>query len=265
MDFVDERLARHGATSRPVTPTSGPIYDRIGRGYAQIRQTDPRLAARIRAALGDARSVLNVGAGSGSYEPTDRWTVAVEPSAVMLRQHPGRRRVQASAEALPFADRAFDAAMAIMTVHHWPDLAVGLAELRRVAARQIVFTWDPRHPLVLWLVAEYLPEIGDIERARFAPIDTVVAALGAHTVETFPIPHDFADGYQPAFWRRPEAYLSARLRAASSTFAQLPDHVVEPAMARLRRDLERGEWHRRHADLLTADAMDYGYRLVVAG
>ncbi|WP_426368087.1 class I SAM-dependent methyltransferase [Streptomyces sp. E-08] len=240
-------------------------YDRIGRGYRHVRRPDPRLADLIHQALAGARTVVNVGAGAGSYEPADREVTAVDPSQVMLDQHPGSRKVRAGAESLPFADGAFGAAMAVMTVHHWPDLRRGLAELRRVAHRQVVFTWDPQHLPELWLIEEYLPEIRQLEHARFTPLSAVVEALGAHTVLPFPIPHDFTDGFQIAHWRRPQSYLDPVVRAASSTFAQLPASVVEPAIARLREDLASGAWHRRHADLLTRDSVDYGYRLLVAG
>ncbi len=239
-------------------------YDRIGVGYDQIRRPDPRLAALINEALGGARAVVNVGAGAGSYEPAIARVVAVEPSAVMLAQHHGTGRVQGTAEALPFADKVFDAAMAIMTIHHWTDLFAGLAEMRRVADRQMVFTWDKDHDEELWIVSEYLPEIRDLEHARFPPLDAVVHALGGGTVREFPIPHDFTDGYQPAFWRRPEAYLDPAVRAASSTFAILPNHIVEPAMRRLQADLTSGAWTCRHEDLLDRDSLDYGYRLIVS-
>lgn len=249
------------------TPPAPALYDRIGVGYRAVRRPDPRLHALIADALAGARTVVNVGAGAGSYEPGPEHAqvTAVDPSRVMLGQHPGARKVLASAAALPFADGAFDAAMAVMTVHHWPDLAGGLAELRRVARRQAVFTWDPAHRPRLWLLDEYLPEIAELEEARFAPLAEVAEALGAHTVVPFPVPHDFTDGYQPAFWRRPEQYLDPAVRAASSTFATLPPPVVDAAVARLRADLASGAWARRHADLFTQESVDYGYRLVVAG
>lgn len=238
-------------------------YDRIGVGYDQVRRPDARLAALIAAALGDARTVVNIGAGAGSYEPPSLQVVAIDPSAVMLAQHHGTARVQGMAEALPFPDDAFDAAMAIMTIHHWTDLRAGLAEMRRVSARQVVFTWDKDHDHELWIVSEYLPEIRELEHSRFPPLAEVLEALGAATVREFPIPYDFADGYQPAFWRRPEAYLDARVRAASSTFATLPPTVVDPAIRRLEADLASGAWARRHEDLIDRDTVDYGYRLVV--
>jgi SAM-dependent methyltransferase len=244
---------------------SSQAYDRIGRGYAAVRRPDPRLAAMISAAIGDAKTVVNVGAGTGSYEPRDRTVVAVEPSTVMLAQHPGVRRVQATAEHLPFDDATFDVAMAVLTMHHWEDLDRGLAELRRVSRRQVIFTWDPAHRPQLWIVADYFPAIAAMEAARFAFVPHVVAALGAHTVSTFEIPHDFTDGFQGAFWRRPEMYLDPAIRAASSTFATLPREEVEPGIERLRRDLDSGHWHRTYGDLLQKESVDYGHRLIVAG
>lgn len=241
------------------------IYDKIGIGYGNVRRSDPGLAALIRDALGDADLVLNVGAGTGSYEPADLTVVAAEPSQVMLAQHPGSTRVQAVAGALPFRSGAFDAAMAVMTVHHWPDLRGGLAEMRRVSRRQLVFTWDPDFDRELWIVSEYVPEIRELESARYAPVTAIADALDARMVIPFEIPWDFSDGYQPAFWRRPEAYLDPAIRAASSTFAQLPDAIVEPAIERLRQDLLSGAWRDRHSDLLAVDQMDYGYRLIVSG
>jgi SAM-dependent methyltransferase len=183
----------------------------------------------------------------------------------MLAQHPGRHRVRAAAEALPFPTGCFDVAMAVMTMHHWSDQRAGLSELRRVAGRQVLFTWDPDWEQVLWVAEEYVPEILELERSRFLPLEQVVDVMNAHTVLPFPIPWDFVDGYQPAFWRRPEAYLDPVVRAASSTFATLPDSIIEPAMRRLRQDLASGAWHERHRDLLDAETMDFGYRLLIAG
>jgi SAM-dependent methyltransferase len=240
-------------------------YDRIGVGYAAVRLPDPRLAAMIGQAIGDAKTVLNVGAGAGSYEPPDRAVIALEPSSVMLAQHPGNRRIRGTAEHLPFGDAAFDVAMAVLTVHHWGDLDQGLAELRRVSRRQVIFTWDPDHQPRLWITADYVPSIHAMEAARFAFLPHVVSALGAHTVSTFEIPHDFTDGFQAAFWRRPEMYLNPSIRFASSTFASLPPEAVEPGIERLRRDLESGEWHRKYGDLLERESVDCGHRLIVAG
>ncbi|NEC24910.1 class I SAM-dependent methyltransferase [Streptomyces parvus] len=245
----------------PVTAT----YDRIGIGYRNVRRADPRLAALIHQSLGEARTVVNIGAGSGSYEPERAEVTAVDPSQVMLDQHPGSKKVLAGAEDLPFEDGAFDAAMAVMTVQHWSELRRGLDEMRRVSRRQVLFTFDPHHEPALWLIDEYLPELREFERARFTPLSTVAEALEAHTVLPFPIPHDFTDGFQIAYWRRPEHFLDPIVRQASSTFAQMPASVVEPAIERLRADLASGAWHRRHADLLERDSVDYGYRLLIAG
>jgi SAM-dependent methyltransferase len=257
---------------RPVpTVQNGPVqrgtqaYDRIGAGYAAVRLPDPRLAAMIPEAIGDAETVVNVGAGTGSYEPLDRTVVAVEPSSVMLGQHRGIRRVQATAEHLPFDDAAFDVAMAILTVHHWADLDQGLAELRRVSRRQVIFTWDPDHRPQLWIAADYVPAIAAMEEARFAVVPHIVAALDAHTVSAFEIPHDFTDGFQAAFWRRPEMYLDPVIRSGSSTFASLPPEAVEPGIERLRKDRECGSWHRTYGHLLSRERVDYGHRLIVAG
>ncbi len=242
-----------------------PEYDRIGLGYAGIRCPDPRLEVVIHEALGDAQTVLNVGAGAGSYEPSGRPVVALEPSGVMLSQHRGRRRVRGVAEHLPFEDGAFDVAMAILTVHHWEDLNAGLAELRRVARRQVVLTWDPDYDQKLWITTDYVPAIDDLETGRFTSLTSIVTALDAHTVKPFEIPHDFTDGFQAAFWRRPEAYLDPAVRAASSTFASLPPGVVESGIERLRRDLETGRWHQAYGALLTMDSADFGHRIVIAG
>ena len=243
----------------------GFAYDVIGVGYGARRRPDPRLATAIHQALGPGTRLVNVGAGAGSYEPADRSVVAVEPSEVMLAQHPGSRRVRGVAEKLPFADRAFDVALAVLTVHHWADPLAGLGELRRVARRQVVFTWDPDHEPKLWITRDYVPAIDALETGRFAPLSRVVEALGAHTVVPFEIPHDLTDGFQAAFWRRPEMYLDPSVRAASSTFASLPPEVVEPGIRRLGDDLESGRWYDRYSDLVTRDRMDYGYRIVIAG
>jgi SAM-dependent methyltransferase len=240
-------------------------YDQIGMGYASKRLPDPRLAAMIHQAIGEAATVLNVGAGTGSYEPSDRSVVALEPSDVMLAQHQGSRRVRGVAERLPFGDGAFDAAMAVLTVHHWEDLVTGLAELRRVARRQVVFTWDPEYERKLWVTTDYVPAIDAMETSRFVPLAALVDALDAHMVLAFEIPHDFTDGFQAAFWRRPEMYLDSEVRAASSTFASLPSDLVDPGIERLRADLHTGKWYESYGDLLALESVDFGHRIVVAG
>ena len=242
-----------------------PEYDVIGLGYNSKRRPDPRLRAALNEAIGPASTILNVGAGAGSYEPSDRLVVAVEPSGVMLAQHPGNRRIRGAAEHLPFDEGTFDVALAILTVHHWDDLDVGLAELRRVARRQVLFTWDPDHERKLWVTTDYVPAIDDLETSRFTSVKSIVDALGAHTVQAFKIPYDFTDGFQAAFWRRPEMYLDPEVRAASSTFASLRPELVSPGIERLRRDLETRKWHETYGELLALEQVDFGHRIVIAG
>jgi SAM-dependent methyltransferase len=242
-----------------------PIYDRIGRRYAQRRRPDPRIAARLHEALGDARKVVNVGAGSGSYEPKDRQVVAVEPSEVMISQRPPDAApvVRAVAEALPFENGRFDAALAVLTVHHWTDPKRGLAELRRVARRQVIFTWDPTHLARFWFTRDYLPEAVALD-AGFTTLEATLALLGAATVEPIPVPHDCRDGFFAAYWQRPEAYLDPDVRAGISGFGILDQSLVERALELLARDLAIGEWYRRNEQLLELDELDLGYRLVVS-
>jgi SAM-dependent methyltransferase len=240
------------------------VYDRIGVGYSAVRRPDPRIEARIRAALGEARTVLNVGAGTGSYEPTDALVTAVEPSREMIDQRaPGAAPVvRAVAERLPFAGASFDAAMAVLTVHHWSDPLAGLAELRRVAAGPIVvLTFDKPVHDAMWL-DDYLPEALDLDRDMLDSA-AIAHALGGGRVEVVPVPHDCVDGFAHANWRRPERYLDPAVRAGISTFARLPDTVVVPAMERLRLDIESGRWADEHADLLQLEEVDAGFRLAI--
>ena len=241
-------------------------YDRIGLGYGGERRSDPRWAVAIDAALGDARRVVNVGAGTGSYEPGHRDVTAVEPSATMVAQRPSGSApvIRASAEALPLANGAFDVALAVLTTHHWPDVAAGIAEMRRVAARQVVVTWDPLwFEREFWLLRDYLPEIGVHDRA-LPTLDAVLAHLPGAQVSALPVPHDCVDGFLGAYWRRPAAYLDQRVRASMSGFALLPPAVVARGLDRLRQDLASGDWQRANAALLDLEAFDLGYRLVVA-
>ncbi len=240
------------------------LYDQIGCGYANIRKPDVRIAKAIRRALGDRGSVVNVGAGAGSYEPLDRHVVAVEPSTTMIAQRPAGSApvVQANAVSLPFINDSFDAGLAILTVHHWPDRMRGLLELQRVSRhRVVVLTWDPASP-GFWLT-DYLPEILDIDRPLFPAISDFERALGPTRVETLPIPHDCTDGFLGAYWRRPDAYLDQRVRGAISTFSKLSD--PGPSLERLNKDLESGTWRQRYGGLLTKTELDLGYRLIVAG
>jgi SAM-dependent methyltransferase len=240
----------------------GAKYDLIGINYPALRKPDPRIERIIDSALGSARSVLNVGAGTGSYEPTGRSVIAVEPSREMIRKRsPGAAEaVQASAENLPFADQSFEAAMAVLTIHHWPDQEAGLREMRRVTRGRIVLlTFDPSHRP--WLT-DYLPELAALDEAQMPAMSDYERWLGAVRVTPVPVPHDCTDGFLYAYWRRPAAYLDPHIRSGSSSFWTIRN--AEAGLDKLRRDLETGEWERRYAELLTLDEYDAGYRLIVA-
>ena len=243
------------------------VYDAIGRGYATLRRPDPRIAAAIRAALGIARSVVNVGAGAGSYEPADLRVVAVEPSREMIGQRAAGAApaVQASAEALPFGDGAFDAALAVLTMHHWRDRAAGLAELRRVARQAVVvLTWDPAHTTDFWLTRDYLPIIAEVDRPIFPTLAEIDRAVGGTRVIPLPVPHDCVDGFLGAYWRRPEVYLDPTARTAISTFAKLGPEPVAAGLARLADDLASGRWDSKLGYLRRQETADLGYRIIVA-
>jgi SAM-dependent methyltransferase len=244
--------------------TTGHLYERIGEGYARHRRSDPRIVAQIDRALGDARSVVNVGAGTGSYEPDGRRVVAVEPSAVMLAQRADHAApaVRGIAEALPIADQAVDATLAVLTLHHWGDLHAGVRELQRVSRRQVVLHFVPGQPF--WLADEYLQDVRDLETAGIPTVEDVADLLGAARVEVVPVPPDCVDGFFSAFWRRPHAYLDPAVRASISYLAQLEPDTLAPGLERLRADLDSGAWARRHADMLAQDEFDGGYRLLVA-
>lgn len=242
-------------------------YDRIGARYTDTRRPDPRLQQCLMDALGDAASVVNVGAGSGSYEPTDRHVIAVEPSAIMLAQRPAESApvVQGVAEALPFAQDAFDVAMAVLTVHHWADRDRGYRELCRVAPRRMVLTYDPVfHHENVWIVRDYVPEIGELDRQRNFSIEEVVRGLGATRVVAVPVPWDCTDGFLGAYWRRPRALFDPHVRRGTSGLSLLEHDVVERGLTQLRADLRSGRWNERNGSLLDADELDIGLRLVIS-
>jgi len=241
-------------------------YEQRGREYARNRRTDPRIAARIHAALGDARTVLNVGAGAGSYEPGDRWVLAVEPSATMRAQRPpaAAPALDARAEALPFDDDSFDAAMACVTIHHWEPPQAGLAELRRVARGPVVIFTFELDALPAWQ-HEHLREGLVVERPRFPAIDDVASWLGGRArIERVPTPADCQDGFFEAFWNRPEALLDANIRASQSMWTLLEPGVEEGIVERLRAALESGEWDDDHGHLRRQDSFDGALRLVIS-
>ena len=243
------------------------LYDTIGATYTVTRRTEPRIAARISAALGDARTVLNVGAGTGSYEPTDRDVTAVEPSALMRAQRPAGAApcVAAAAESLPFEDQSFDAAMAFATIHHWPDPLAGLREMRRVARRVVVFTHETVASEWLgrfWLTRDYLPEVADLLVGR--PSLTEQARVIGARVEPVPVPWDCVDGFFEAYWRRPEAYLDEQVRRGVSVWVRVGPEAEQRAVRSLRADLAAGRWAERNRDLLSLDEAELGLRLLVA-
>jgi SAM-dependent methyltransferase len=241
-------------------------YEQLGPSYPRHRRADPRIAARIHAALGSARTVLNVGAGTGSYEPHDRWVLAVEPSAAMRARRPPEAApaIVARAEALPLDDRSVDAAMACVTIHHWESPAAGLAELRRVArGAVVVFTFELAS-LPRWQ-REYLREGLVLEEPRFPSIADIAAALGGRTrVERMPTPSDCRDGFFEAFWNRPEALLDADVRASQSMWRLLDAGVEQRIVERLRGALESGAWDRQHGQLRAQRSFEGALRLVVS-
>ncbi|HYF46594.1 MAG TPA: methyltransferase domain-containing protein [Acidimicrobiales bacterium] len=247
---------------------SNVAYDVIGWGYSAHRRPDRRIAVGIREALGPSRTVLNIGAGAGSYEPADLEVVAVEPSRSMIAQRPPAMGpcVQAAAEALPFPSDGFDAAMAIFTIHHWDRLALGLSEMNRVGVRRrVVLTWDQRvFEQEFWLVRDYLADLGRRQRASAVPVDHVAELIGAEVVVPVPVPHDCTDGFFGAYWRRPSLYLDQSVRSAISAFALAEVEHYREGLHRLDSDLRSGAWHRRYGDVLDMDQVDLGYRLVVA-
>lgn len=242
-------------------------YERIGRTYAATRVEDPRIAAPIEAALGDAHRVVNVGAGTGNYEPAGRDVVAVEPSAAMIAQRRRSRAavVRARAEALPLRSGSFDAAMAVLTVHHWTDLGAGLGELRRVADRQVVFYFEPLVAHGFWGL-DYFPQAVVQPIEREAPgLGEIAGVLDVADVIRVPVPPDCSDGFGTAFWCRPEAYLDPTVQAGMSWLALLPEADRLAGCAALRSDLDSGRWDERYGHLRAQASFDGGYRIAVAG
>lgn len=244
-------------------------YDTIGHGYARTRREDPRFRALIHAALGDARTVVNVGAGAGGYEPDDRHVIAVEPSDVMAAQRPLHLApaIRATADHLPLRDGSVGAAMAILTLHHWDEARErGVRELRRVARGPVVIlTYDPAVSGAMWLMADYLSEVAELDHRIFPPPDQIAAWLGGDVhITSVPIPRDTPDWMLGSFWAHPERVLDPQARGATSGFARMPPAVVERVVREVSRDLASGAWDARHGHLRKLDALDVGLRLVVA-
>jgi len=250
--------------------SSAQLYDTIGATYTVTRRTEPRIAAKIWGALGDSRTVLNVGAGTGSYEPHDRDVTAVEPSAVMRAQRPSGAApcVAATAENLPFDHQSFDAAMAVCTMQHWQDPLAGLREMQRVAHRVVVFTFEvvfapeANDGDRFWLTRDYLPEVGDLPVVPLC-LTEAARAIGAR-IEPVLIPWDCADGFFEAYWRRPEAYLDEQVRRGISVFTRVGPDAEQRAVRNLRDDLESGRWAERNRDLVALEQADLGARLLIA-
>jgi SAM-dependent methyltransferase len=241
-----------------------PVYDTIGQTYSQTRRPDPRIRDAIWAALGNAKSVVNVGAGTGSYEPPQT-LLAVEPSMVMIAQRSPELAPAAvtTAARIPLPDKSVDAALASLTIHHWTDREACFAELRRVAKRIVVFTWDQELTDTLWLT-DYVPAIIETDARVAVPIDWICEQLGTTDVRPVPVPWDCTDGFMGAYWRRPEAYLDPVVRNGISTLTRVDQQVLNAGLEVLLEDLQSGAWHRDHADLLELEELDLGYRLVVA-
>lgn len=236
-------------------------YDEVARSYARYRRPEPRIATAILSTLGDLDPIINVGAGTGNYEPLDRRVVAVEPSRAMIDERTNRALaiVQASATALPFRDKCFAAATALLTMHHWPDRTRGLHELARVTRHRIVVLTHDIRQTRFWLIDDYFPHIRDIDHRIMPRLQELDLRMGTLRIVPLLIPHDCTDGFLGAYWRRPAAYLDPDVRSAISTFAKIPN--VDAGLERLRRDVENGTWHRRNRDLLDREALDLGYRL----
>ncbi len=240
------------------------LYDSIGKQYRDYRLPDNRIIAVLSRELADARAIVNIGAGVGSYEPNDREVTAVEPSRVMIDQRRKHKAaiVCARAEALPFRQDTFDCAMAILTIHHWSDVERGLKEALRVAKGKIILLTWIGFASHFWLL-DYLPQIKSIDESMFPSIKQLSSWIGPVRSVVVPIPHDCTDGFLCAYWRRPEAYLDEGVRSAISTFSRV--HDVEEGLDRLKTDISTGLWHERYADLLEKNETDFGYRMVVSG
>lgn len=243
-------------------------YDKHGQKYSGYRRTDPRIEEYVYTGLGSAKTILNVGAGAGAYEPEDRYVIAVEPSRVMRsqRQHANKMpAVIGTAESLPFDDDSFDASMAMVTVHHWLDIRKGLQELRRVTREQVlIMTFDPDALDDFWN-AHYFPEIVEVEKSRYPTIDFITKALSGNCeVQSIPIPFDCEDGFQEAYYGRPEAFLEKEIRLSQSAWGFVSDEVEEQLVKSLSDDLKSGEWDKKYGKFRRMSSYTCALRLIIA-
>ncbi len=262
----EEDPHQNAEPTAPAAPAGDFDYDSHGHGYAAERRPDPRIAALVHEAFGDARTIINVGAGAGSYEPLDRYVLPVEPSAVMRAQRPRHLApaLDAVAEQLPFDDDSFDAALASVTVHQWPDSAKGLSELRRVTRGPVVVLTFDGDALDLFWLAEYAPELIAAERRRYPPIDGIAAMIGSDaSVLSVPVPIDCVDGFTEAFYARPERFLDPAVRKAQSAWGFVEPQAEARAVEDLRRDLADGTWEARFGHLRTQPEFVGSLRLIV--
>ena len=243
-------------------------YDQLGQSYSGYRKTDPRIAQYVYDALADAKTILNVGAGSGSYEPADKYVVAIEPSVTMRKQRIDNGRIpaiNAKADNMPFDDKSFDASMAMVTIHHWPDIDKGLKEMRRITRNQvIVMSFDPDSLDNFWN-ANYFPELIEVEKARYPSIESIDKSLGGNCeIIPIPIPLDCLDGFQEAFYGRPEAFLEKEVRMSQSAWGFLPEGLEEKLVQALKNDLESGEWDKKYGHFRTQATFTCALRLIIS-
>ncbi len=243
-------------------------YDEIGGNYSSYRREDPRILRQITDALGTASSVVNVGAGAGSYEPRDRHVIAIEPSDVMAAQRGFDRppAIKAGAEKLPLRDQSVDAAMSVLSLQHWGDAQeTGIREMRRVARRAVVIaTYDARVSSSWWLTADYFPEAAERDRTTFPDPETIADWLGGARIDIVPIPADTTDWMMGSYWAHPERVLDAGARSATSAFAQEDEAAVNRVVDAVRSDLEDGTWERKYGAMRALTHFDSGLRLIVA-
>ncbi|MFN8439239.1 MAG: class I SAM-dependent methyltransferase [Caldilineaceae bacterium] len=240
------------------------IYDDIGGTYSVTRCTDPKVASQLYPELQGATRILNIGAGTGSYEPENVELVAVEPSAKMIAQRkPGSYPVeQAFAEKLPFADNSFSHAMTVLSMHHWTDRHAAFDEINRVATEKFVaITWDP-HSEPFWLTRDYFPEIYEMDKPIFPDLDEISAHFDDVHIRPLLIPSDCQDGFFAAFWKRPQAYLSSTVRQSMSPFSKVQN--LEEGLRKLENDLASGTWVTKNQAILSLSSLDAGYRLISA-